>query len=333
MTPTIGRTAPLVHRDNRMLAAVLACAAVLCATSQDSLMKYLSGGYPIHELLVIRSAAAVPIIMSIVLTQGGIRSLATPYIGLALLRGLILFVGFMSFALAFAALPLADVVTIYFTMPFFVAALAAPVLGERVGAARWLAIVAGFLGVLVMLQKDADLSQPMTLVAGLADPAALLALLSAASYGVGQLMGRPLGRHVPPAVMAFHQNLVYLCVCIVLALVFWAWAPTEVENKSIRFLTRPWIVPPAGDIPIVAAIAVLGSLAMPLFSGAYKYAEASFVAPFEYTSMFWAVVFGLLLFGDFPGPATWIGSAVIVAAGLFMIVMDRRTGAIAGETP
>jgi drug/metabolite transporter (DMT)-like permease len=83
-------------------------------------------------------------------------------------------------------------------------------------------------------------------------------------------------------------------------------------------------VPPAADLPIILGIAVLGSLAMPLFSTAYKYGEASFVAPFEYSAMFWAVLYGVLIFGDVPGLATWIGSTIVVVAGLFMLAMDRR---------
>lgn len=313
------------HRDNRLLAVVLVCSACFCATSQDSLMKYLSGGYPIHQLLAIRSLVAIPVILGIIVSTTGLASIPTRHLGRVLLRGSILFVGFMSFALAFAAMPLADVVTIYFTMPFIVAALSAPVLGERVGWVRWMAIATGFLGVVIMLQKDADLTDPSTILAGFARPAALLALLSASCYGVGQLMSRSLSRHVPPAITSFYQNLIYLGVSLVLAAYF-NLAPVEGSaDKSFAFLTRPWLTPPSSDLPILLAIALLGSFAMPLFSTAYKYGEASFVASFEYTAMFWAVLYGVLLFSDVPSTATWIGSAIVVGAGLFMLAIDRRT--------
>lgn len=311
------------HRDNRLLAAFLVCAACFCATSQDSLMKYLSGGYPFHQLLTFRSVAAIPIILSIVASTSGIKSIPTRHLGLVLLRGSILFVGFMSFSLAFAAMPLADVVTIYFTMPFIVAALSAPALGEKVGWVRWLAIGAGFLGVVIMLQKDADLANPASILDGFKKPAALLALLSATCYGLGQLLSRSLSRHVPPPVSSFYQNFIYLGASLGMALWF-ALFPVEAADKSFAFLTRPWLMPPSSDLPIILGIAVLGSLAMPLFSTAYKYGEASFVAPFEYSGMFWAVLYGLLLFGDFPVLTTWVGSAIVIGAGLFMLAVDRR---------
>lgn len=312
------------HSDNRLLAIVLVCSACFCATTQDSLMKYLSGGYPIHQLLTIRSLVAIPVILSIIASTSGFASIPTRHLPLVLLRGVILFIGFMSFALAFAAMPLADVVTIYFTMPFIVAALSSPIIGERVGLGRWLTIAAGFLGVVIMLQKDADLTNPATMLNGFARPAALLALLSATCYAIGQLMSRSLSRHVPPAVTSFYQNLIYLGVSLVLAAYF-HFAPTDgTIDKSLAFLSRPWLIPSSGDLPILLAIAVLGSLAMPLFSTAYKYGEASFVASFEYSAMFWAVLYGVLLFSDVPSLATWIGSAIVVGAGLFMLAIDRR---------
>lgn len=326
MTMTTGPDLVLAHRDNRLLAAAFLCSAVFCATSQDSLMKYLSGGYPIHELLAIRSVVAVPILAAIILSSTGLASLAVSprHLGPVLLRGSLLFAGFISFALAFAAMPLADVVTIYFTMPFIVAALSARYLGERVGLARWLAIAAGFLGVFIMLQKDSSLSDPASYLAGFARPGALLAFLSASCYATGQMMARPLSRHVPPVVMSFYQNLIHLGACLVFATVVALVPMGGSTDKSLAFLLRTWVVPPTGDLPIIVAIAVLGSFAMPLFSMAYKHAEASYVAPFEYTAMFWAVLYGLLVFGDVPGPATLIGAGIVIAAGLFMIAADRR---------
>jgi drug/metabolite transporter (DMT)-like permease len=152
----------------------------------------------------------------------------------------------------------------------------------------------------------------------------LLALLSATCYGLGQLMSRSLSRRVPPVVSSFYQNLIYLGVSLALAVVF-TLAPVEAgADKSFSFLTRSWLMPPATDIPLVAGIGILGALAMPMFSSAYKYGEASFVASFEYSGMFWAVLYGVLLFGDVPSVATWLGSAIVVAAGLFMLAIDRR---------
>jgi drug/metabolite transporter (DMT)-like permease len=219
-------------------------------------------------------------------------------------------------------------------MPFMVAVLAATLIGERVGLHRLIAIAAGFLGVFIMLQKGADWSDPASIMTSFADPAAILAFLAACSYACGQLLGRKLGPIVPPAVTAFYQNLLYLLSSLALALLFWLFPPGSETHKSLAFLSRPWIVPPEADYCVLLGIAVLGAFAIPLFASAYKHADASFVAPFEYTSMFWAVLYGVLIFGDFPGVSTWVGAAIVVAAGLVMLAMDRRRAAVrAAEAP
>lgn len=300
--------------DHRGLAVLLILGAVACASTQDALLKWISGGYPVHELVAIRCVLALPILLGLVVFGPGLPALATRKLGLVLLRGLVLCTAYLSYILAIVAIPIADAVAIYFTMPFFVAGLAGPFLGERVPLYRWLAIIAGFSGVLIM----------NGLGRGAFAPAAIFALISALGYAVGQMMGRPLSKEVPPVVMAFYQNLVYFAVAIGLALLFSGHFVVMPADKSFDFLIRPWIVPPAADYLALAVLGILGALAMPLFSNAYKYAEANFVAPFEYSSMIWALTYGILVFHDIPGWKTAIGGGIVVGAGLFMLAMDRR---------
>lgn len=202
---------------------------------------------------------------------------------------------------------------IYFTMPFFVAGLAYPVLGERVQIHRWLAIIAGFVGVIIMLDPSSEVFEP----------AAFLALYSAFGYALGQMMGRDIAQHVPPTVMAFHQNIVYLAVATLLVIVSYSFDFNGVTHKSLTFLLRHWVMPPWRDLLLMCMLGAFASFGMILFGTAYKLAESSFVAPFEYSSMIWAVLFGFLLFGDIPGFHTLAGGLIVVAAGLFMLWMDR----------
>jgi drug/metabolite transporter (DMT)-like permease len=216
--------------------------------------------------------------------------------------------------LSIAAMPIANSVAIYFTMPFFVAALAGPILGETVRIHRWLAIIAGFLGVLIMTRPGA----------GTFEPAALFALYSAFGYAVGQMIGRPLARQVAPTVIANWQNLIYFTVALALAALFNLIDFSGVTHKSLAFLSRPWVWPSAPDFLILFGNGVLAAFGMILFVSAYKYAESNFVAPFEYSSMIWAVAYGVLVFGDFPDAFTWTGALVVVLAGLLMILRDRQ---------
>jgi drug/metabolite transporter (DMT)-like permease len=302
-----------VPADNRLAGVLTICGAVGIASTMDALTKYLSGSYPVHEVMVIRCLASVPFFLAMMIFEGSLGGLLTKRFGWIMLRGLILASANLSFYLAIAAIPIADAVAIYFTMPFFVAALVAPLLGERVRAYRWTAIAAGFLGVLLMTRPGS----------GVFEPAALLALWSAFGYGVGQAMARPLSGVVPSSVIVFHQNGIYLLVASALAATFGSGAFANESHASLSFLTGGWAWPSAGDLGLMILFGVMSAAAMPLFVFAYKLAEANFIAPFEYTAMFWAVLWGVVLFRDFPDLWTWAGALVVVGAGLFMISMDR----------
>lgn len=300
--------------DSRLAGAIAICSAVGIAASTDALVKLLSGGYPIHQVNTVRCVVTLVLCFLYVMQQRALGELLNGKTGFMLVRGFLLAMGNLCFFLAIASMPLADAAAIYFTMPFFVAGLVAPFLGERVRAHRWLAIAGGFVGVVIMTRPGQ----------GVFNPAALLALASAFFYGVGQAMARPLGHGVKPAVTAFWQAVMYLSVSVALALVFGTGAFDSEAHASLGFLTRGWITPTGFDLGIMISLGFVGALLMPLFVYAYRMAEASFIAPFEYTAMFWAVLMGIVLFGDYPDMYTASGGAIVIAAGLFMLRMDHK---------
>ena len=246
--------------------------------------------------------------------QGHGWSISTPLLPYVLLRGVILAIAYLAFVLAIAAMPIANAVAIYFTMPFFVAGLAGPLLGERVRIHRWLAIIAGFVGVMIMVRPGA----------GVFEPAALLALLSALGYAVGQMLGRPLSQKVAPILIATWQNFVYAAMAIGIGILFNTVDFGTFEHPSLVFLSRPWVWPGAFDAFLLLGHGMLAACAMMLFINAYRLAETNFVAPFEYSAMIWAVFFGLVLFNDFPDNYTWIGATIVIVAGILMILRDRQ---------
>ena len=302
------------HRDNRLLATLCIIAGVGLASTQDAVVKAMSSGYPAYETLLFRCAGSMPVLSYFMWRQGNGWTIASPLWRRILLRGVILGAAYLGFVLAIAAMPIANAVAIYFTMPFFVAGLAGPLLGERVRPHRWMAIIAGFIGVLIMVRPGL----------GAFEPAAIFALVSALGYAVGQMIGRPLSQQISPIVIAVWQNFIYGVIGLALALVFNLFEFGSFTHPSLVFLSRPWVWPPAGDATILLGHGVLAAFAMLLFVNAYKYAETNFVAPFEYSAMIWAVLFGLLVFNDFPDSYTWIGAAVVVTAGILMILRDRQ---------
>ena len=274
----------------------------------------MSGQFSAYEAVIFRCLGSFPVLIVMLIRRGGFAQMVTPLLVRVLVRASILCVGYFTFVLSIAAMPIANAVAIYFTMPFFVAGLAGPLLGERVRVHRWLAIIAGFIGVLIMVRPGA----------GVFEPAAVLALISAFAYALGQTLGRPIAQQVPLAVIAMWQNIVYISTSLVLAVLFNSFDFSWLTHKSLMFLSRPWVWPNLHDGLILGAIGILAAFGMMLFASAYKYGESNFVAPFEYSAMIWAVAYGLLLFGDFPSSFTWAGAAVVVAAGIAMLWRDRQ---------
>ena len=178
--------------DNKARAAVLVLVAIGLASTQDAIIKAMSGTYPVYETMLIRGLTSLPILGVWLAYTHGLQTLFTPLWLRILIRALILCTAYLAFILAIAAMPIANMVAIYFTMPFFVAGLAGPFLGERVPYYRWIAIVAGFAGVIVMVRPGVQAFEP----------AALLALYSAFGYAIGQMMGRDLAQRVETLVIA-----------------------------------------------------------------------------------------------------------------------------------
>jgi len=299
--------------DNRTLAMLCILAAVGLASAQDAVVKYMSSGYPAYETLLFRCLGSVPVILFVLWKEGRGFSLKTELWPRVIVRGLILAAAYLCFVLSIAAMPIANAVAIYFTMPFFVAGLAGPLLGERVRLHRWMAIAAGFIGVLIMVRPGV----------GVFEPAAILALFSAIGYATGQMLGRPLSQKVQPIIIAGWQNIVYASTGLALLLLFNLVDFGGFTHPSLIFLSRPWVWPTAFDATLLIGHGMLAGVAMLLFVNAYKLAETNFVAPFEYSAMIWAVGYGLILFGDFPDIYTWIGGGIVVVAGIFMILRDR----------
>ena len=303
----------LALTDNRARAVLYILLAIFFASSQDAIVKAMSGSYPVYETVSIRGLTCLPILGFWLLRTGGLKSLRTPLWPRVVLRALILCSAYFAFILSIAALPIANMVAIYFTMPFFVAGLARPMLGEHVPAYRWIAIATGFVGVLIMVRPGFQAFEP----------ASLLALYSAFGYAFGQMMGRQLAHTVEPLAIANIQNAVYLGVAILVGIVVQFTGFSGEANKTMAFLTRPLVWPTPTDFLVMVGIGVLSSFAMVCFINAYRLAESNFVAAFEYSGMIWAVLYGVLFFNDFPDLWTWSGMAVVVGAGMYMLAKDR----------
>lgn len=303
-------TAPAVSSSRHpALGALSLCLGVMIFSGQDWIIKLLSGDYPVHQAIAIRGIVAVPILLVVIAATANLRDLLSPRAGWLTVRGLVLMVAYTAYYLAFPSMPLANVVALWFTAPLFVTLLAGPFLGERVGMRRWVVTIAGFIGVIIIVRP---LTSAFTL-------ASLLPIVSALAYAISALMARRMGQTESAPVMSVYQNMVYLLVALVLAAVLGNGQFEGTDDPSLAFLVRGWVNPSPRDLALLAACGVIASAATVLLTQAYRLAEANFIACFEYTSIIWATLGGYLFWNEVPDVYTFIGAALIVAAGFYML--------------
>lgn len=282
-------------RSARLAGIGLMLAAVCLFSFGDALGKFIVATYSVGQLMLLRACAALVLLApAIWRRRAEFRRLTRPW--LQLLRVVLSTLEIAAFFLAAAYLPLADVVTYYLATPIFVTALSALVLREQVGWRRWSAILIGFGGVLIALEPSV---QTVTWPA-------MIALAGSMAFSGLMLITRSL-RATPGIVLASAQFIGTLVFGIVVAPFGWV-TPTW---SHLGFFFA------AGAISVGALLCVNRSL---------KLAPASTVAPYQYSMILWAVMFGYAVFGDVPQTATALGAAIIIVAGLYIFLRERELG-------
>lgn len=276
----------------------------------DVAIKFLSGDYALHEVVLIRSSIGMMVMIACVLPfQGGFPALRTRRLGTHLLRAACVVASNLFYFLGLAAMPLADAVAVFFVAPLLITALSVPLLGETVGPRRWIAVGIGLAGVIVMLRPGPDTFHW----------AALLPLASALCYALMHMLTRHMGVSEKAVTMAFYVQLSFIAVCLVMGLVVGDGRFAAQSDPSLAFLFRGWTWPAAGDWPIFVASGAASALGGLLIAQAYRLCEAGLVAPFEYVSMPMAIFWGATVFGEWPDRTAWIGITLICGGGLYML--------------
>lgn len=304
---------PRDHRDTGRGIACLVLGVAIFAL-QDVILKWLAGDYPLSQVMLIRSVTAFPIMLWLVHRDGGLGLLFTPGTRAMLGRGLIMFLAYFSYYIALPALPLATTVALYFSAPLFITLLSVALLGERVGPRRWVALGCGFLGVTIMLGPQG----------GGFDWAAILPVLSGFAYALSMIAARHLGKTESGAALAFWGNVVFFAISLLLSATLGQVGAAGATHPSLGFLFRPWAMPSGLDLALMMATGVVAALGLTLLTQAYRIAEASIVTPFEYTAMIWSVIYGWIIWQDWPGARDWIGIAIIIGSGLYILWRESQ---------
>lgn len=308
MTPTTA-----LPRDSARGVALLV-AGIAVFSVQDLILKLLSGAYPLHQAMVLRSLTALPLLLLLVHRDGGLGTLFTPNTRAMILRGGVMFLAYTSYYLALAALPMATTVALYFSAPLFITILSVVILKETVGPRRWVALFAGFAGVLIMVRPGGDLF----------DWAALLPVIAGLTYAISMISARRLGSSETAPALAFWGNGVFLVAAIAMSAVLGTGAWASDAHPSLAFLLRGWAMPTAFDLMLMMACGVIAAIGLTLLTQAYRVAESSVVTPFEYTGLIWSVIFGWIFWRDWPVLTDWIGIAIITGAGLYILWRESR---------
>ena len=282
---------------------------------QDIILKHFSDKYSVLQLVFLRGLIA----MALMLAFLKLAKISVPLLSnkpkLILARGLLGFSSYIAYYLAIAAMPLAEVVAITFTMPLFVTAMSAIILGEKVGMRRWGAVIFGFIGVMVMLSPSGEFN---TLAVALAFTAAI-------TYASHTIITRFLSSHDDPLTIAFNALLIFtLASALLSTLLLSGIIAVSSDHPSLAFFGRDWIMPGALDISLILAIGAIAAIGFYCLSKAYCMAEASALAPFEFTYIIWAVVFGYLFWNEIPGMTTIVGVLILVSSSLYISFRERQ---------
>jgi drug/metabolite transporter (DMT)-like permease len=299
----------------RLIGILCVVGAVTIFSLQDLTFKWMSGRYPLHQIVFIRGVVAISVVLGLLIPlEGGFRTLLSNRIPLHLLRGFALVVGNMTFFAGLASLKLAEGVAIFFTAPLIITLLSIPLLGERVGALRLIAVLCGLLGAIIVMRPGGEAFQG----------AAILPLIAAFAYASMTIMTRKLGTQDNASVMAFYLQVMFIVSSMAIFLVAGDGRFAGSDNKSLEFLLRAWVWPENFDFMLMVIIGVLNAFGGYLISQGYRMSEASVAAPFEYVAIPLAVIWGYLVWSDLPDAISWFGIFMILAAGLFVAWREIR---------
>lgn len=280
---------PLAPMHDRRKAVLLLVSAISLLATMDMITKFASLSLSTSQIVWGRYVGQC-IVVLLVLGQPGIRAcLRSKVPGLHVLRALFMFTANFAFMASLRYLPLAEANVVGFASPLLLTALTYPVLGERVGVNRWCAVLAGFAGVMIVMQPGTAIFHW----------AAILPLIMAIFGACYHVMTPIVARTEDPAISIYFLSIIG---AVSMSLVVpWSWTQPD---------TLGWIM--------LFAIGTCGTIGHILIVRAFAHAPTSLLAPFFYVHLIWAIIYGWFVFGDVPAMATVIGGALVIASGLYV---------------
>ena len=283
------------HSKALVLGVSAALLSILCFSAMDAMVKWLGSDYSVYQIMFFRCTVAMVPILFFLHRAGGVRVLRTSRPGMHALRSLL---GMLAMAFAFygfTVLPLADASAVFYVAPLIGTALSVPILGEHVGIRRWLAILIGFTGVLIITRPGGAVF----------NPGGLSMLIAAFVVGVNSTVVRMLSATDQAISITFYFTL------------------SGAVLTTILCIFSDWVAPGGWDLVLLICVGLIGGLAQYALALSLRYAAVSIIAPFRYLSIIAGGIFGYLIWSETPDSLTLTGIAIIIGCGLYS--MHRET--------
>jgi drug/metabolite transporter (DMT)-like permease len=281
--------------DRPLAGIVIMLVGIAAFAVMDATIKWLTAGYPVPQVVALRSWFGLPLLFLLAMREGGLAALRTqrPLVHVAR-YGLVMLLS-LSFFWALSAMKLVDAITIAFAAPIIITALSVPLLREEVGIRRWVAIGVGFCGVLVMLRPGTGVFQW----------AALAALGSALVYALLMVTTRVFKATESTASLMLYPQL-------------------GMSLSGLLMVNFFWVTPTMLDLVLFAFAGFFGSIGVMCLTHAFRLAPVAAIAPFEYTALLWATLLGFLVWDELPDAVTLAGASIVIASGLYIIYRETR---------
>jgi len=303
-----------MKKNSKFLSISCIIIAHVCFTTQDMVIKWFSGNYALHQIILIRSILAILFTLLVfVPIDGGFKYLLTKRLVLHLLRGFGIVIANLCFFTALFTVPLGEAVAIFFVAPLMITALSVFIIREEVGLSSWIAVLVGLLGVLIILRPGFEEF----------NPGYILPLVAALAYALVQIITGKMGENEKASSMAFYIQLIFIVVCSLFGLFFGDGHLADPSQPIINYLFRPWTIPSWVDGMIMIGVGLLSGVGAYFISQAYRISKGSVVAPFEYVALPLAIFWSITLFGDWPDMASWMGIVLIAGAGIFNVFSEK----------
>ncbi|GAK48906.1 hypothetical protein U14_00117 [Candidatus Moduliflexus flocculans] len=288
--------------------------AILIGSLQSVAVKWIGGNYSVLEIVLVRTVSALPFVLLFFRLEGRKGLPTTQQHTLEYVRGVVLFLSYTTYMMGLAALPLADVEAIRFSGPLMITILSVAILEEKVELRRWIALLVGFMGVLLIVKPGAT-----TFNLG-----SLFILLSVFFYALIAIITRKLQASDSSATMAYYSSLIYFGAVCVVSPAAAAIGETPNAHPSLAFLFRTWSMPTLLDVSFMFGMGLVWAGWMYFMSRAYSVAPASVVAPFEYASLPINMAWGVVIWRDIPTWNTLSGAFLTLLSGLYLLYHGRR---------